>query len=209
MQEDPICNIKKIFFIHPPCPAPCPLPSLLNPALAGCPPHCRPHQGGNYECYNILTILDKHKYTLILIIQVRLTSVPFFFVPTYLTDKVDPQSSMIGQVLLICVTPLDTKSFFNQRENCIISKLSTLANYTLHSQCTHTLSNSKSQYQTCKNPNRRLHRHTLSKQTENKCPKNDYQHPCRLDPLDQKRFVLAAKTGFCWRARHPPATLSQ
>jgi hypothetical protein len=25
----------------------------------------------------------------------------------------------------------------------------------------------------------------------------------------QKRFVLAAKTGFCWRARHPPATLSQ
>jgi hypothetical protein len=28
-------------------------------------------------------------------------------------------------------------------------------------------------------------------------------------PLGQKRFVLAAKTGFCWRARHPPATLSQ
>jgi hypothetical protein len=28
-------------------------------------------------------------------------------------------------------------------------------------------------------------------------------------PLSQKRFVLAAKTGFCWRARHPPATLSQ
>jgi hypothetical protein len=27
--------------------------------------------------------------------------------------------------------------------------------------------------------------------------------------LGQKRFVLAAKTGFCWRARHPPATLSQ
>jgi hypothetical protein len=28
-------------------------------------------------------------------------------------------------------------------------------------------------------------------------------------PLGQKRFVLVAKTGFCWRARHPPATLSQ
>jgi hypothetical protein len=27
--------------------------------------------------------------------------------------------------------------------------------------------------------------------------------------LGQKRFVLAAKTGFCWQARHPPATLSQ
>jgi hypothetical protein len=27
--------------------------------------------------------------------------------------------------------------------------------------------------------------------------------------LGQKRFVLAAKTGFCWRARHPSATLSQ
>jgi hypothetical protein len=29
------------------------------------------------------------------------------------------------------------------------------------------------------------------------------------ESLGQKRFVLAAKTGFCWRARHPPATLSQ
>jgi hypothetical protein len=27
--------------------------------------------------------------------------------------------------------------------------------------------------------------------------------------LGHKRFVLAAKTGFCWRARHPTATLSQ
>jgi hypothetical protein len=66
-------------------------------------------------------------HTLILIIQVRITSVPFFvcsnlshrqgrpslflFVPTYLTDKVDPQSSLTGQVLLIYVTPLDTKFF--------------------------------------------------------------------------------------------------
>jgi hypothetical protein len=27
--------------------------------------------------------------------------------------------------------------------------------------------------------------------------------------LGHKQFVLAAKTGFCWRARNPPATLSQ
>jgi hypothetical protein len=27
--------------------------------------------------------------------------------------------------------------------------------------------------------------------------------------LGQKRFVLVAKTGFYWRARHPPAILSQ
>jgi hypothetical protein len=27
--------------------------------------------------------------------------------------------------------------------------------------------------------------------------------------LGQKRFVKAAKTGFCWWARHPPATLSK
>jgi hypothetical protein len=27
--------------------------------------------------------------------------------------------------------------------------------------------------------------------------------------LGQKRFVLAAKTCFCWRAQHRPATLSQ
>jgi hypothetical protein len=27
--------------------------------------------------------------------------------------------------------------------------------------------------------------------------------------LGQKRFVLAAKTGLCWQAHHPPATLSQ
>jgi hypothetical protein len=32
-----------------------------------------------------------------------------------------------------------------------------------------------------------------------------------FQPLGQKRFVLglAAKTGLCWGARHPPTTLSQ
>jgi hypothetical protein len=35
-------------------------------------------------------------------------------------------------------------------------------------------------------------------------------HTCFFpETLGQKRFVLAAKTGFRWRARHPPATLSQ
>jgi hypothetical protein len=37
----------------------------------------------------------------------------------------------------------------------------------------------------------------------------EYQGTKQVHALGQKRFVLAAKTGFCWRTRHPPATLSQ
>ena len=39
-------------------------------------------------------------------------------------------------------------SFFYQRKNCIISKMSTSSRYTQHSQSTHALSNSKTQSQT-------------------------------------------------------------
>ena len=47
------------------------------------------------------------------------------------------------------VQPSRWSFFFNQSKNCIISKLSTSSRYTQHSQSTHALSSSKSQFQTC------------------------------------------------------------
>ena len=67
--------------------------------------------------------------------------------------------------------------FWDQRKNCIISKLSTSSSYTPHSQSTHALNNFKSQSQTCvKKSNKRPHRRTLSKQAKNKLPMNGDQH---------------------------------
>jgi hypothetical protein len=52
----------------------------------------------------------------------------------------------------------------------------------------------------CKKSNRRPHRHTLSKQAENKRPKNDDQHPCRLERAQSSSsFLLLSSSSFCHR----------
>ena len=59
----------------------------------------------------------------------------------------------------------------------------------------------------CKKSNRRPHRHTLSKQAENKRPKNDDQHTCRLERAQSSSFFLRlSSSSFChrWRRETDP-----
>jgi hypothetical protein len=84
-----------------------------------------------------------------------------------------------------------TSFFWDQWKNCIISKLSTSHSKELQISIP-TLYRKSS---------RRTHRHTLSKQVENKRPKNDDQQPCRLDRAQSSSFMRLSSSSFChqWR----------
>ena len=102
------------------------------------------------------------------------------------------------------------KTFFYQRKNYIISKFflrlyyikveyiikihTTLSNYSHTEQLQISIPN------LCKKSNRRSHRHTLSKQAENKHPKNGDQHPCRLERAQSSSsFLRLSSSSFCHR----------
>jgi len=61
--------------------------------------------------------------------------------------------SLISELMLPMLSGISQYAepafFLDQRKNYIISKLSTSSRYTQHSQSTHALSSSKSQFQTC------------------------------------------------------------
>ena len=123
------------------------------------------------------------------------TSNGSFFAPTNVT--------VAGFVVGVCAV-----SFFRSKEELyyikaeyIIKIHATFSKYSCTKQLQISIPN------LCKKSNRMPHRYTLSKQAENKRPKNGDQHPYRLERAQSSSsFLRLSSSSFChrWRRETDP-----